>query len=284
MFKNITAELDDIAESLQARGDSRLAARIDMVSNSLETIKAKPRKASTRTATEDLETDGDDEPGRYDAFTAEVYHREPVGKDSVSKAIGTNLKDIVGRLDFAQDTNDAEGHKIKIQSSKRKAKGMEVDTGDPLDHFSTAGLEEAGDETKNPPVDASQEGEDLQFFGFEEAGKLHMPGGGKKAAALARDILARVAGDMPVETQKADAEKPITEGPNKDLLGGPDEEWPAAEHGLTASCETCGKDECECEDDKEECEASTEFASVEVPRKASRTASRKLSQIRTVIE
>jgi len=297
MFRNIIAELDDIADLLENRGAKRLAEKIDVVCNTLQKVKPS-RQASQRVATEDLETDGDDEPGRYDAFEAKVEHRYPVGKDSMSKAIGVNLKDIVGRLDFAQDTNDAEGHKINVQASGRQAKDVEVDTGDPLDHFSTAGLEESGDETKNPPLDKNEEGGDLQLFGFAEAGSLHMPGGGKKAAALARDILARVAGDIPVDVTDADCGEPsIEDGPNKGLLGGPDEKFPAQEHGLTASvtaeCETCGKAPCECEeadDGKEACEGSTEFASVEIPenkpapKTASRKASRKLSQIRTVVE
>lgn len=278
MYKNITAEIDDIAEVLETRGDKRLAARLDVVSNSLDAITETrtaapndmvPHNASgTNPGSEDA-----DESARLDAYEAKEYHKMPVGKDSMSKAIGVNLKDIVGRLDFAQDSNEKEGQKISVQASGREAAEIEVDTGDPLDHFSTAGLEESGDEDKNPPVDKDEEGKDLEFYGYEKAGSLHMPGKkASKAAEAARRILAEVATAAEVDVEDPDTQGGpiVTEGPSKNLLGGP------------AASKKAAKEDEECDEDDEECkEANVEYAE----KKASRTASRrKLSSIRTIVE
>lgn len=193
MFQDIIHELDDISGTLEQRGFKRLAARADMVTNTLEVVsrklatKKKEKAASRRRA--DIGdnaglsmggssdgpppgSDDADESGHSDQFIAENYHRVPVGKDSVSRMLGApSVSDMLSRLDFAGD------HKMNVQASRRAADDGNFDEGDPVDPWTTAGLPESGDETAEPPPDKDQEGDVLPFLGTEEEGSLHMPDG-----------------------------------------------------------------------------------------------------------
>ena len=190
MFKEITAELDNIAAALQKRGEVKLAARLDIVSNTLDLREAtlKPKKVANPN---DMMPKGPDmnpgsedadEAGRSDAFEAKNYHKVPVGKDSMSKFLGIQSPDDIN-LDFAQDEGE-----INIQATKRRATSKDIDVGDAADHFSTAGLPESGNETRNPPIDKDQKGSDLEFFGFEPAGKLHMPNKASSKSSKTEDV------------------------------------------------------------------------------------------------
>jgi len=198
MYRDIVAELDDIANTLQARGFNRLAARTDLVTNTLEM--AARRMSSRRGAysrrrsntgiggVEGLSmgsnykgappgSDDADEAGHSDQFIAKHYHRVPVGKDSVSRMLGTpSVGDMLNKLDFADESP------IKLQASRRRSGKIrfaadEPYNGDPMDPWTTAGLPESGDEKEEPPIDFKQEGDVLPFLGYEEEGTLHMPGG-----------------------------------------------------------------------------------------------------------
>lgn len=191
MFSDITAELDDIADTLQKRGFNRLAARTDMISNTLEQYdKRRSSRRPNRRQADSLGSDkglsmqttgGEtppgsadaDESGQSDRFIAETYHKTPVGKDSVSRMLGApSPADMLSRLDFADKGV------INIQSSRRQAaEGDAFDEGDPVDPWTTAGLPESGDESQETPPDKTQKGDVLPFLGTEEEGSLHMPQG-----------------------------------------------------------------------------------------------------------
>jgi hypothetical protein len=221
-YKNIVAELDSIADMVQKQGQSKIAARIDQVSNSLE---IQGRKAFKRKADQSeglsMPSQGNGgveaNPGSLDAdesfwsdsFTADNYHKIPVGQQSMQKAVhgGTGAADMLDRLNIAEEGE------VNVQASKRRKKkasddSSNFDEGDPMDPFSTAGLPETGDESSQPPVDANQEGDVLEFWGQEPGGSLHMPGG--ERAAKARAIL-RKAADIVVE------DDPHTSGPGEDV-------------------------------------------------------------------
>jgi len=219
-FRNITAELDDIANQIQKTGNSRLAGQLDLISNSLD--QRSKRAASAKRKADQAQGlsmpgaggggedpppgSGDaDEAGHADSFEATQYHKVPVGPDSMSRYLNApSPADILDRLDFAQ----AEGE-LNIQAGKKKAEkkkadadvdgGGDFDPGDPLDPYSTAGLPETGDEEIQPPNDVNQEGDDLEFFGNEPPGSLHMPVGRRQKAKLARSILLRTAADVVVD-------------------------------------------------------------------------------------
>jgi len=204
-FSSMTAELEDIAGTLEARGFKRLAARCDVITNTLERLdganarlaakKPPAKKAPTKKEEDEAPAKkrkadlGDnkglsqggsfkgpppgssdaDEAGHSDQFIAENYHRTPVGNDSVSKMLGTpSVADMLSKLDFADEG------RINIQASRRAADDS-YDEGDPQDPFTTAGLPESGDEGAVPPVDKDQEGDVLPFLGTVEEGTLHMP-------------------------------------------------------------------------------------------------------------
>ncbi len=124
----ITAEIDDIANGVQLLGKrypraaqllTRVAGRLDLVSNELETRPTKGRKAAP-TDTERLPGEWGPEDEYQDSYEADGYHRVPVGKDSVSKAIDKNAADILSDLDFAQTTNGKDGHRIYVQAGQRR--------------------------------------------------------------------------------------------------------------------------------------------------------------------
>jgi hypothetical protein len=187
MFQDIVQELDDLADQLQKSKLVKLASRVDIVSNTLSHYDRKiqsKQPRGTRGAARgpmDMEfperveeflpgSDDADEAGHQDAYSAQAYHKVPVGKDSMSRMLGTpSPADILDRLDIAD-----EGH-INIQASRRADKSGFVDEGDPLDPWTTKGLGESGDEEREPPLDKEEVGGTLEFFGFEPEGTLHMP-------------------------------------------------------------------------------------------------------------
>jgi hypothetical protein len=183
MLRDLIAELDDIANTLQGRGFNRLAGRTDIISNTLESLdkRVASRKAdlgfpkgNTNVKAPPGSEDAD-EAGHSDQFIAENYHRVPVGNDSVSRMLGTpSVADMLSRLDFADEGT------INVQSSRsrRKAEKTEVfDEGNALDPWTTAGLPESGDEEQETPPDVDQKGDVLPFLGTLEEGDLHMPEG-----------------------------------------------------------------------------------------------------------
>lgn len=206
MFKAITGELDDIATVLQNRGFSKLAKRLDTVSNELDArdkLRAATQQRAAPTNRKAISDAGFAMPGPGgepnpdwesseqvgDQFSAEHYHKVPVGKDSMSRMLGApSPADMMNRLDFA-DTG-----KINIQSSHRRAAdepdtGGDFDEGDPLDPWTTSGLPEAGDEDEEPPPDRNQVGDTIEFYGFEEEGSLHMPEGSSSSAGEVQHLL-----------------------------------------------------------------------------------------------
>lgn len=244
----ISSELDDIANGVEALKKShpklaasltKIAAHIDLVSNSVEN---RSRRAATE-RDDYLPGEFGPEDEHQDSFEATDYHKTPIGKDSVSKAIGKNVADILSDLDLAQRTSPSEGHEVNVQAAKKDPKKpvkkvdpktdkksekksekddksrkdkkpakkkasewpfsdisaedigkmaaqgrwdlvdravaiasgriaettQEIET-DPDevgsdDDLSTSDLAETGDESENPPIDESQEGGVLQFFG-----------------------------------------------------------------------------------------------------------------------
>jgi len=239
-FRNITAELDDIANQIQKKGDSCLAGQIDLISNSLDRRSQQaaksPRKADQA---QGLSMPGDgggggeepppgsgdaDEAGHADSFEATEYHKVPVGNDSMSRYLkAPSPADILNRLDFAQEEGE-----INIQASKKKADhdGGDFDPADPLDPYSTAGLPETGDEEAQPPNDVNQEGDDLEFFGNEPPGSLHMPVGRRETAKIARQILSRAAAeivvDEPEDLHKSEPGEDVERDQSLGGKGGPD--------------------------------------------------------------
>lgn len=210
MFKDILAELDDIASTLQQRGFNRLAARTDMVTNTLETHSQRvpTRRKADIGDNKGLSQGGSfkgpppgsddaDEAGHSDQFVAEHYHRVPVGKDSVSRMLGApSVADMLSRLDFADEG------KINVQASRRQAADDgNFDEGDPIDPWTTAGLPESGDESAEPPVDIDQEGDVLPFLGTEEEGSLHMPEGSGGGSESEIDRLLEQAEEQDVTTE-----------------------------------------------------------------------------------
>jgi len=294
-LSQIIAELDDIAQSIQKSGDIRMATRIDMVSNELE---------SKRTAglAEGLSIPKSSEGGApgwedadqgqwQDAYEAGNYHKIPVGKDSMSRYLDIpSPADILDRLEFADEGE------VNIQAS-RKAEvqtPIEVDLGDGLDSFSTSGLPEAGDETASHPVDEDQEGSILDFFGTEPAGSLHMPGKSSgaeisedhevfeeepvtsnKKAAKARKILKPVAADVVVKNPKELHNSEAGENVERDQsLGG---------RGKGGGGECAGPTDIDLGDESgfEEETANMEYAS---GRKSSRKASKRGGSIRSEVQ
>jgi hypothetical protein len=218
----ITAEIDDIANSVQYLGKKyprsastlkKIAARLDLVSNELETQSSKTasrRRAAPSDRSERLPGEWGPEDEYQDSYEADDYHRVPVGKDSLSKAIDKNIPDILSDLDFAQTTNGRDNHRIHIQSSRRASAWPFADltpaqfagfvkagqwdmvdraanlalankrTASPIeysedrtgseDNLSTADLGESGDEDDVPPIDKDEQGGTLQFYGTYPAG------------------------------------------------------------------------------------------------------------------
>lgn len=210
----ITAELDDIANSIQFLGKryprnatvlTRIAARLDTVSNQLD---ATPPPSRSRKAAAVPEGEWGPEDTYQDAFEASDYHKVPVGKDSLSKALDKNLSDILSDLEFAQTTNGNDRHKINVQAGRkaswpfadlspqglqrmaekgdwasisraakmaasRQAAEMEVglDRTGSDDSLSTGDLAEVGNEDETPPVDKDETGGTLQFYGTVPAGQ-----------------------------------------------------------------------------------------------------------------
>jgi len=202
-YERLIAELESIADMVQAK-DRTAAKWLDVVTNEVEAVSRKrSRKAAETPEVPDWEAA--DEPGHQDSFEAKDYHKFPVGKDSVSK--------LLGRPSAADSKPDfADEGKIKIQASKAASvwpftdltpEGLKLlatsgqwrevaraarvaaavlasddvpdaegDMGDPTDTYSTSGLPETGGDAS---VDEDQEGEDLEFFGTQDAGTLHMP-------------------------------------------------------------------------------------------------------------
>jgi hypothetical protein len=242
----ITAELDNIANELQtmATGNPKIAnvlmrsaSKLDLVSNTLE--KQKRTAAQESPADDYPEGEFGPENEHQDAYEAKPgsYHKVPVGKDSLSKAIGKNISEILSDLDFAQASGGKEKHEINIQARKNSKKAspkawpfndlspsqlsdlaargrwdlvgraaslakkiaseMEVDedeTGS-SDDLSTADLAETGDESDNPPLDASQEGGKLQFFGTYPQGEGGGPDSGHHRSGSKNRALLRKASD-----------------------------------------------------------------------------------------
>jgi hypothetical protein len=180
-FQHITAELESIADQLQSKGQVKLARRVDIITNTIEVAsknlkKASPNDMMPKGPDMNPGSEDSDENARLDAFEATHYHRVPVGKDSMSSYLGAPSPADM-ELDFAQQDMP-----IHIQSSKKKASPENgIDEGDINNDYSTAGLPESGNEKRNPPVDVNQVGSDLELFGFQPAGTLHMPGKGKPA-------------------------------------------------------------------------------------------------------
>jgi hypothetical protein len=118
-YAAIYQELDDIADALERKGYTKLAARLDMASNSLEASDRRLESRQSNRRAESLNTDlgGDgatdeilddseegDDMNYYDPFEADVYHKVPVGNDSVSRMLGTpSAADMLNRLDFADN-------------------------------------------------------------------------------------------------------------------------------------------------------------------------------------
>jgi hypothetical protein len=219
---------------------NKYAARIDVVTNSIQA--GAIRRAGEERGGERLEGEFGPEDEHQDSFEATNYHKTPIGNDSMSKAIGKNPADILADLDFAQNSGGAEGHEINIQAGRfasswpfrdlspkafvrlaqnghwdlvgkaarlaRRMAGegsMEVDedeTGS-ADDLSTADLAETGDESQNAPIDASQEGDTLQFFGTEPAGSG--TDSGHHRGARRRQMLRRASeADAPVIVENAE--------------------------------------------------------------------------------
>lgn len=221
----ITAELDEIAGQIQglvktnpraAKLLTRTAARLDMVSNTLEAEVPAKRKAKQEGPADDYpEGEFGPENEHQDAFTATNYHKTPIGKDSMSKAIGKNVSEILSDLDFAQRGNSKDKQRINVQAGRRaswpfsdltpahiskmaaagrwdlveraskmarsvnaEAEERDEDVTGVSDDLSTGSLALSGDESAMPPVDAAQEGGDLQFFGTYPQGEGGGPDSG----------------------------------------------------------------------------------------------------------
>lgn len=118
-FNIITAELDDLAGELQKRGHDRLAAKVDMVSNTLDAFRvaSDPDKApeGSPPGTQNSVQIAD----QFDATRGQHYGPTPVGDDSVSAVLGAeSVSDILDRLSFAQRGKPEERQGIHIQASK----------------------------------------------------------------------------------------------------------------------------------------------------------------------
>jgi len=260
----ITAELDEVAGELQKLAEKnpraakvliRTAKRLDTVSNSLERAAPPAQRQAKQEGPADDYLPGEFGPENehQDAFTATNYHKVPIGKDSMSKAIGKNVSEILSDLDFAQRGNATDKNRINVQSGRqparkptrqaaadwpfsdltpetigkmaaagrwdlveratkmaqsRKAAEMEVqeDETGTADDLSTAALAESGDESDVPPVDASQDGGDLQFYGTYPAIEGG-PDSGHHRRSSARQRLQRKASEpkAPVKVKSPEA-------------------------------------------------------------------------------
>jgi hypothetical protein len=139
----VSREIDDIADGIQslekrhprhAKRLRALSAQLDVVSNQLDseekddpTKKESKKKSSSRrqAAAPDIE-DGMWEPEDVyqDSYEADDYHKAPVGNDSLSKAIESNLPDKVSELTFAQNTSGKDKHRILVQAGKNGQNGQ----------------------------------------------------------------------------------------------------------------------------------------------------------------
>jgi len=117
----ITAEIDAIAAQLEKNGNPVVAARLDSVSNTLDRFAASGKRRAidngdmVHNGPRDERPPGSedtDEPEHQDAYEASNYHKVPIGKQSVSDAIGSDITSMLSDLDFAQATGGQEKHEI----------------------------------------------------------------------------------------------------------------------------------------------------------------------------
>jgi hypothetical protein len=132
----IVEELGDIADGIQAmekehprhaRQLQALSTQLDIVSNHLdnESKKNKSRSGSRRQAAAPDIEDGmwpcEDELQDSYEFDPADEHKTPIGYDGLSKAIDKNVPDVVGDLQFAQNTDGKDKHRILIQADRRQS-------------------------------------------------------------------------------------------------------------------------------------------------------------------
>ncbi len=119
----ITAELDDVATEIQSRGYNRLAAKLDMVSNSLESVRVASDPDTAPEGSPPGSQSSVQISDKFDAKRGSDYGPTPIGADSVSAVVGAeSVSDILGRLDFAQRSKPEELQDIHVQASKTAAK------------------------------------------------------------------------------------------------------------------------------------------------------------------
>jgi hypothetical protein len=226
---------------------NRTAGKLDMVSNTLDAIPAKRKAKQEGPADEYLPGEFGPENEHQDAYTAKNYHKVPIGKDSMSKAIGKNLGEILSDLDFAQTGNARDKQEINVQAgknlrkastpwpfkdlspasfSKMAAQGrwdliekaskmassvlaadmdVQEDVTGSSDDLSTSALAESGDEAQGKPLDESQEGGDLQFYGTYPQGEGGGPDSGHHRQGSRRKLRQAAEGKAPVKLKQPTA-------------------------------------------------------------------------------
>jgi hypothetical protein len=221
----ISSELDDISNSVEAlaKGNPKLAKKMASITRNLDIVANTVDRMAKQEGPAEAYPEGEFgfENEHQDSYTAKNYHKVPVGADSVAKAIGKNLTDIMADLDFVQTTNPAEKHAINVQASLQRAvknqnwklaeklarKAAEIElkidedeTGSE-DDLSTSDLSESGGDDA---IDQAQvggvlplRGSEPQSTGGQDTGH-HARQSSKKYLA-AKKILSKIASDTTVQ-------------------------------------------------------------------------------------
>lgn len=123
--QSLVSELEDIATILQNKNLFRVAAKLDIVSNTLEDV-------FKRTASDPDKAPEGAPPGsqstvqvadQFDASRGRDYGPTPIGNDSVGEALGmSSVADILNRLDFAQHKEADDLQDVHIQAGKKATK------------------------------------------------------------------------------------------------------------------------------------------------------------------